>query len=204
MKKINFTFIILLIFNFCYPQKENSKDCKLNKVSENFNFKLVSTVKTINDIEITKATIQITDKKNNQIQEIKYSPQFIMSDDKPFCNAISYYKDTKEINEGLEEYHSFIVMDFNFDGLEDFAILNYEGSNAGPQYSFFLQGKNREFQKDKFLTESIRFFPSIFDKKNKTFTQTNPVGCCKINTRIYKITKTNNWKMVSSKQEDMK
>jgi hypothetical protein len=203
MKKINLTFIILLIFNFCQSQKENLKDCKLNKVSENFNFKLVTTVKTVNDVENTKVAIQISDKKNIQLQEIKYSPQYIMSHDKPFCNAISYFNSSKKINEGLEEYHTFIVMDFNFDGLEDFAILDYEGSNSGPQYSYFLQNKNTKFQKSKFLTESIRFFPSEFNSKNKSFTQSNPVGCCKINIVTYKCV-NNKWKILSSKQEDIK
>jgi hypothetical protein len=203
MKKINLTFIILLIFNFCHSQKENLKDCKLNKVSDNFNFKLVTTVKTVNDVESSKVAIQISDKKNNQLQEIKYSPQYIMSHDKTFCNAISYFNSSKNIDEGLEEYHTFIVMDFNFDGLEDFAILDYEGSNSGPQYTYFLQDKNTKFLKNKFLTESIRFFPSEFNLKNKSFTQSNPVGCCKINTVIYKFV-NNKWKILSSKQQEMK
>lgn len=38
-----------------------------------------------------------------------------------------------------------IALDVNFDGLEDFTIINYQGSNGGPQYAYYVQKPNIEF-----------------------------------------------------------
>lgn len=106
-------------------------------------------------------------------------------------------------NEGIENYHQFIVADYNFNGLEDFAILNYEASNAGPQYAFFLQNNKKQFKKQDAFPLQGSFFPKIIDPENKTLTISGPVGCCKINTTIYHLKPDNQWKMISSVEKKM-
>ena len=98
-------------------------------------------------------------------------------------------------SEGIEDYHK-ITLDINFDGLEDFAIINYEGGNGGPQYAYYIQKQNKQFELDKNLTENMRYFPVEINKKEKTLTISHPSGCCNTNTYKIQIQSSGEWKEV--------
>ena len=104
---------------------------------------------------------------------------------------VEIYRDTVEHSDetgakprGLyaEEY-SFVGGDFNFDGLEDFAVCNgREGGYGGPSYNVFLfdrrSGKFVESRALSRLTEGVYlglFFP---DAKKRRLTAYSKSGCC--------------------------
>ena len=112
--------------------------------------------------------------------------------------SVEIYRDTVEHNDetssnprGLyaEEY-SFVGNDFNFDGLEDFAVCNgREGGYGGPSYNVFLfdkhSGRFVESRPLSRLTEGVYlglFFP---DAKKKRLTAYSKSGCCYHETDVY-------------------
>ena len=104
---------------------------------------------------------------------------------------VEIYKDTVEHNDetgakprGLyaEEY-SFVGDDFNFDGLEDFAVCNgREGGYGGPSYNVFLfdrrSGKFVESRALSRLTEGAYLGLFFVDAKRKRLTAHSKSGCC--------------------------
>lgn len=47
-------------------------------------------------------------------------------------------------------------------------------------------------------------FPKIRNNTNHTLTISLPIGCCKIETTIFKLKENGEWEMISSKEENMK
>jgi hypothetical protein len=114
--------------------------------------------------------------------------------------SVEIYKETVEHNDeanpnprGLyaEEY-SFVGNDFNFDGLEDFAVCNgREGGYGGPSYNVFLfdkpSGRFVENRRLSRLTEGVYlglFFP---DAKKKRLTAYSKSGCCYHETDVFAV-----------------
>lgn len=117
---------------------------------------------------------------------------------------INYFSSDKKIKEGVENYHDFIIADFNFDNLEDFAILYDFGGNGGPLYSYYFQDKKDDtFKTEKQFPLNEGPFPKNIDRNNNTLTISGPRGCCKVSTTIFQL-KDNKWDVLSSKEEDMK
>jgi hypothetical protein len=111
---------------------------------------------------------------------------------------VEIYRETVEHNDetgakprGLyEEEYSFVGGDFNFDGLEDFAVCNgREGGYGGPSYNVFLfdkkTGRFAENPRLSRLTEGGYlglFFP---DPKTKRLRVHSKSGCCYHETEFY-------------------
>lgn len=180
--------------------QENEKITIKGKYSEKFHLQLEAKQNvSAENFSTSEIDINIVDKNENILQKIKYQPSFLMGSSLPI-QAIS--TDDKNFYNGIENYNKIIFGDFNFDDLEDFAFINYEGSNAGPQYTYFLQDKNRKFEINDFLTVNMRFFPKEKDEKNKILTIAHPVGCCQIRTTLIQLI-NDEWEVVSSEIEDM-
>lgn len=166
--------------------------------SSNFSLQLISDTSG-NDFSTSLIQINIIDKaKGRNIQKIEFQPEFLLGKTLP-NKAISIINNPKVKNE-VEQYHKIIVGDYNFDNLEDFAFINYEGSNSGPQYAFFLQQEDGVFKIDNYLSKNIKFFPKIINGKKQTLTTIQTVGCCKTKTIIYKL-ENNKWNIISSIEE---
>lgn len=151
-------------------------------------------VKTVSYTEDKKPkTIQIKIRgKNAQNQSINFNPEDLYSAPE---EAISFFNDPN-INQIINKQNlpEFIIADLNFDGLEDFAISNYVGGNAGTLYAYFIQNKDGKFNLDPYLTDKIRFFPRNIDFKNKTLTFLHLSGCCsQVNFKV-QLQNTNKWK----------
>lgn len=184
--------------SFSYIEENESK-------SELVSAKLIYEIKLIRNKgeEQGSVSINVLDKKSRKsLYHINFQPEFLFSDNTINQN-INYFDNSIKFKEGIENYHSFILDDFNFDGLEDFAIINYEGSNAGPQYAYFLQTPNKQFLNDNYLTSEVRFFPTEINKENKTLTISHPVGCCKNSTYTIQLQNNQIWKEIFSEITDM-
>ncbi|MBV6878682.1 hypothetical protein NG800_002220 [Epilithonimonas ginsengisoli] len=166
-----------------------------------FTFKILKKDGDDRPIEIK---IEIT--RNNKIsQTITYKPNFWQVAEEPFeVSQISYFQNNTPIKEGVENFHDFIIGDYNFDGLEDFAILYDSGGNGGPSYAYYFQNNNEEFYLDQDFLLNQGSFPKKIDHINHTLTTIVPVGCCKTSTTIFQLDKNNGWNVISEKEEDMK
>jgi len=178
----------------------NSKDLKAINIEGNYssNFILQLELQPNTTIKNNIVGIVVLDKDKKRLQKINYKPESLMGSNLP-KTATTIPKDSIR---NVENYDKIIFGDYNFDGLEDFAFINYEGGNAGPQYTYFIQKANKQFEIDEFLSNNMRFFPTKINNTEKTLTIKHPVGCCKIRTKIFQL-KNNNWIVISSTEKKL-
>lgn len=126
---------------------------------------------------------------------------FISSEFANCDNMTSYTTKFKADREIVDNYFGDIVVaDLNFDGNDDIAVINDCGGNGGPLYSYYIQTSKKKFILDSFLTDSMVFFPSEINSKNKTLTTYVHIGVCGLSEDIYKFNKTKkSWTKKSSK-----
>lgn len=130
------------------------------------------------------AWIIIKDKKNKKPQEIYFEP-----------NSWSTYSNLP--------CKDFIIKDFNFDGLEDFAIVWDEGGSNGKLFEYYFQNRNGIFFPIKTFPLQHGMLAEDINLKNKTITTKSVVGCCDYNINIYKLKSNETWE-ISSKQNKIK
>jgi len=200
--KLSYEFLNYLDEDLCQKSSNNQNSSKGNlTLSKNFSFKfLVSNIENKNKTQ--KIKIVLTNEKTNEIQKIDFIPESLLGDFNESPSNYSYFSNEKQIietSEGIEDYHKLIILDVNFDGLEDFAIINYEGGNGGPQYAYYIQKSNKQFALDLNLTNNVRYFPIEINKKEKSLTIGYPSGCCKIRTYKIQIQSNGEWKEIFSK-----
>lgn len=160
--------------------ESNDKTCEFNNISNNYKY-VVEAAEFTNEKENkypTSAWITITNKKNNKIQDIHYEP-----------NSWAIYRDLP--------CNDFIIKDYNFDGLEDFAFVWDSGGNGGKLYEYYLQDINGNFSLNDTFPLQHSVLPIEIDNKNKIITTSNPVGCCNINIKTYKLNNYGNWETTS-------
>ncbi len=174
--------------------------CTYNPVSAKFNFSIIVTKYSNDGKKPVEINIAVSGKSNSSPPvNITFRPEYWINNS---CSATSYIG-RSNTNEGIENYNKFIVADYNFDGLEDFAIVNYEGGNGGPRYTYFFQDVNNHFIKNKAFPLQDGFFPKKIDNQNKTLTISGPVGCCKISTTVYQLKAKDQWATVLTKEDKM-
>lgn len=199
---------------FSFDKVFKSNDDKNISVTENltllknFTFKFsTSKIQDENGSEKQKIRINLKNNKSNKIQEIDFIPESLVTtfDGNP-SNSVSYFNTQKMViksSQEIEGGYMLIALDVNFDGLEDFAIINYQGSNGGPQYAYYVQKPNKEFLMDKYLTEKVRFFPNEIDKNKKILTISHPSGCCEVQTSKFQIQPNGKWENIYSSLENI-
>jgi hypothetical protein len=188
---------------------KNSDKTENLTLFKNFIFKFsISKFEDENGNEEQKIKINLVNKQTNKIQEIDFIPKsLVIKFDVRSSNCISYFNMEKLIIKSYQEIEGgnmLIALDVNFDGLEDFAIINYQGSNGGPQYAYYVQKPNKQFVLDSYLTETVRFFPFEINKNKKILTIMHPSGCCQIQTYKFQIQPNGEWKNIYSNLEDIK
>lgn len=177
-------------------QKGNLINCEFNSISQNYTFS-ISSGKTDQEEFI----IDIENKKNQFHQLIKYRFNYLL-DNNISCTSISYFKKDIQIIEGVEDFHDFIIADFNFDQLEDFAILFDSGGNGGPLFSYFIQNKNGQFLKQEKFPLQESCFPKEINEKDKVLKTVLVRGCCKLISTSYQLN-SGEWKIISNIEKDM-
>nr|WP_199002131.1 hypothetical protein [Flavobacterium sp. ASV13] len=161
--------IIVLLILLIFPKIALAQTCLHKNLSKEFNFE-VKKIKISNEtIDSNTVKVIVYNKISNKKQEIKFGANFLFEKTFINCKAVRSYltginKDAEIID---NDFGDLIIADFNFDNLEDFAIKNDSGGNGGPTYNYYIQGKNKSFALDNFLTTEMEFFPSKFIIKNK-------------------------------------
>lgn len=85
------------------------------------------------------------------------------------CNAArslstGHNRDMEVVN---RDYGDLVVADFNFDGMDDFAVKMDRGSNEGAHYAFYVSGA-RGFTLETSLTDWPSRFPDEIDTVEKS------------------------------------
>lgn len=178
--------------------------CSHDDLSTQFSF-ITSLTRVTSDSCIV--SIIIIDKTSGlEHQQITYSSIFLHDTTFKDCNFARSYSTHK--NDTLAAYDNLfgdmIIADFNFDGKEDFAIIKESGGNGGPLNNFFVQNADSKFILDKFLSDSVEFYPSKIDKNKRTITTYVHAGACLISENIFSYnSKTKNWRIKGRKLIDV-
>lgn len=181
----------------------NAQVCKHLNLSKKFQFDLQFT-RTLNEEgnDTYKIDLRIVDKATNVIiQTITLHPEFIFSSDFDSCDAVKSFSTNVNTNKEVVDNDNgdFILVDLNFDGLEDFAIKSDSGGNGGPTYSFFIQNEEGKFTEEEYLTKTMEFFPLDIDKTKKRLTIYVHANAYQLSKTIFKYnSKTDKWKVVNS------
>ncbi len=124
--------------------------------------------------------------------------------DDTFANCDSVMSFTTKFNSKRQVVDNYfgdiVVADLNFDSRDDIAIINDYGGNGGTFYSYFMQGDDKTFTLDSFLTDSVTYFPSVIDKtKQRLITYVHAGACC-VGEQIYKYDKSKKaWRLTRHK-----
>ena len=203
-KSLNSNKIKAKSLNVKYDSIYN-RDCLYNDLSYNFDYE-IKIEKFINKEKYNDSCIVnviISDKKfHKKIDFLKLNLLFYYDNIFQNCDNVRSYFTGKNENQEVNDnnYGDFIVADFNFDTKEDIAIIN-ECTNSGNLYSFYIQDKDCKYKLDKFLTDSMSYFPSEINKKSKTLVTYIVGGVCWIGEHKYKFdNKINKWKQISHKK----
>jgi hypothetical protein len=169
------------------------------------NFKLVYYEHSRNKETINHYwTILIYDKKMNLLDSVVQPTYLFFSDFVNFDESRSYITGVNKNKAVCDNYYGdFVVADFNFDLKNDFAIINDIGGNGGTFYSYYIQQGDHKFVLDKFLTDSMTYFPTKFIKKDKILVTYAHAGVCWLGEHKYKLDKTNKWAELSYKEIDV-
>jgi hypothetical protein len=158
-------FFLLCVSSFC-----NAQNCIDKNLSKKFNFNIY--LKSLDEKEFGKANVvlAIFDKAtNDELQIIRIESEFIFKS-KSFidCSNNVNYLDNVNNKKKIQDndFGDFIIADFNFDGKEDIALKHEEGGNGGPLYNFYLQDDSGRFERNKYLSGEMMYFPHIIDSKN--------------------------------------
>ena len=182
------------------PLNEANLLCGHENLSDKFSFYVYSANDDEENPKVVNIVIQ--NKETSAKQELEHELNYISNLDL-ICKGISYFNKNKEIDEGLESFHGFIVADYNFDKLEDFAILYDTGGNGGPWFSYYLQNENGYFYlPDSFPLNPSSYFPVEINAENKTLKLQHPAGATKISTTVFQL---NNgvWDIILSEQTEI-
>lgn len=177
--------------------------CSYKKLSKDFNFKISLLPK---EDYLMQVKITVSDKWDaKKKQTLSIDTYGIYPDSFNDCkNARSFStKINSELPTGNEnDSGNFIVADFNFDGLEDFAVKIDIGGNGGPLYYYFIQGEDEKFYKSSYLSDIVKFFPIEINQKKKTITTYLHANTYQQHRRIFKYNqKAKKWKLIYSKLE---
>ncbi|WP_417070540.1 lysozyme inhibitor LprI family protein [Niveibacterium terrae] len=166
--------------NFCLsvPLAERRAEIHITKASKQLAFTIAKLGYTPDD---TAARLLVQDAKSRRTLLDVNIPNIVLSTEggELLVNSARLYDDQGTINVG----------DFNFDGLDDFAVqIGNEGSYGGPNYAVFLRTPNGFVHNQRMsdLTiEGLGFFG--FDAKTKTLSTFSKSGCCDHWETIYKV-----------------
>lgn len=182
--------------------KDLTTECYFDQLSSQFNFRLF-----VNYITEDSAVLTVTTSNKHVdkiIDSIIINSEYIMlppmnGDCKDVRSYSTGFNQNKEIVDNSPG--DFIVADFNFDGLDDFAVAVNIGGNGGYIYAFYIQNKKGKFLIDTFLSDKMLRFPVLFDKKKRTLmtsVHANTYQNCETKFQL-----TNGkWKVISSKLVD--
>ena len=191
-------------------QVNNIEYCNQTDLSPQYDY-TIFVKRNVNE-EIDELLVQIRNKTTKEILEKNISlvdidgvKNYYYKSTFTNCNLVRSFLTGHNINKrpyDLDE-GDFIVGDFNFDNIEDFAIKIDSGNNSGPSYGFYIK-QGIGYKLDRFLTKEVRFLPEELNNVNNTITTNIIIGCCSTRERVYQyISRNKRWVILSSEDKNM-
>lgn len=169
-------FLFLLFSGFC----ASAQRCNYTDLSDEFEFATNMRRYKVGKVgDSCQVRIFVTNKRNNQpLQKISYSSLDFFDDAFLNCENVRSYTTGKNKKNEVENgnYGDLVVADFNFDGKEDFAVINHSGGISGPSYSFYMQVKDKQFELDSMMSSLVNFFPAEMHRTAKKLVTIVPVS----------------------------
>lgn len=208
-----FKCIVVLIVFFAivsYKKKEGTKQnvCVYNNLSDKYIYEILTKKKISGDrTEVTDVYITITAKADlKKIQTIhRFGDEVKNLSKNTFKNPIasrSYVTGFKKNIKAIDgDYGDLIIVDFNFDNREDFAIVKDFG--FAYFYDFYYQNENNRFIIDTFFSNhNSGLFPK-FDTDKKTMIYSGRNGSLGFWSEYYKFeVPSKKWILEKSEQEN--
>ncbi|MBK7302271.1 MAG: hypothetical protein IPI90_03260 [Saprospiraceae bacterium] len=179
--------------------------CIYKNLSDKYDYKvkLLSIESQEKDTRNRLIKIEVYEKLTyNLIDSFSNTPGYLFPGVFSNCEKCRSYRTNfnleTEILDG--DFGDIIIADFNFDSREDIAVIHESGMSSGSTYNYYIQTLESKFTLDSFLSESMQFFPSIINSKNKTLTTYVMGGACHLGEHVYKYNiKKLRWKEISHK-----
>jgi hypothetical protein len=152
-------------------------------------------------IEANQCPVEVTviDKSSKKtIQQISFKAPTLGYRSFVNCNFVRSYSTGKNRNAIITDtdFGDIVVADFNFDSREDIAI-RFDDENGGTYYRFYIQGKDRQFHLDSFLTDSMTLVPTYFNRTKKRLTTYQHAGAGFEGEQIYQLdVRKNKWSLI--------
>jgi hypothetical protein len=141
--------------------------------------------------------VYLSDKATHElVDSMLVTSDFLLKEVFMNCgNVMSYSTKFNTDMEVVDNYYGDIVIaDLNFDDREDVVVTHDSGGNGGPFYSYFLQTDSRTFSLDRFLTDSMTYFPAKLNSHEKTLVTYVHAGTCGLGEHVYQLDpKTARW-----------
>jgi hypothetical protein len=151
--------------------------------------------------------LYLNDKTTHKVVDsILVTSSFLLKDVFMNCGNVMSYSTKFNIDMDIVDnyYGDIIIADLNFDNKEDVVVTNDSGGNGGTFYSYFLQTENRTFALDRFLTDSVTYFPTQVNRDKKTLVTYVHAGVCGMGENVYQLDqKTHTWTSTSHKVIDV-
>lgn len=140
--------------------KEEEKCCTFTDLSYTYIYKITTTELTNDSTEsVTKRIDLIIYNKtsNFPVDSLRILSDELLLEVLKDSNSVRSYITNKNTSAEILDNHygDVVIEDFNFDSLEDIAVINESGSYSGPRYLFFIQSKNGKFIIDTFLSTIV-------------------------------------------------
>jgi hypothetical protein len=182
-----------------------TNSCELTNLSEqfdiNFHISRYSDERAIYDSCLIK--LMIADKQTKKkTDSTELMSLFLFRDTYSYCDSVTSFSTNYNNNRTVVDnyFGDIVVADFNFDNKDDIAFITEIGGNGGPLYSYYLQADNKKFYIDKYLTDSVTYFPQIIDKNRHSLTTRVHAGACCTGVHVYQFNKsTRMWRQLSHK-----
>lgn len=117
------------------------------------------------------------------------------------CNSMKSF--TTGFNSSMQIVDNYfgdmVIADLNFDTLDDIAIIDDTGGNGGSEYLYYTQTQDKKFKLDKFLTDSMTYFPQKIDNKKHSLTTFVHAGACCLGKHVYHLNADTTWHQISHK-----
>jgi hypothetical protein len=222
---LKYSLIFLLVIFFSCSSKHPEKDstplkseeskpeftlsstmkCEQTKLSRQFD--MVIDVKRYSDTskiwDSCSVRILIRDKLTKAFSDsILLSSVFFAGELFANCDSMVSYTTKFNTKRPIVDnmFGDIIVADVNFDDRDDIVVVREAGSNSGSLYKYFIQSGEALFRTDKFLTDSVAYFPDVIDSSKWQLTTRAIAGGCCVSENIYQLDKsTKEWKRVGHK-----
>ena len=200
--KIAFLVLFILFIGCDLKLSRPSADvaeCLHTNLSKDFDFKVNAQHFLMEDGVADSLDVDITviNKHTKAEKQIHFGSGWMFEETYTDCGHVRSYTTNVKPNAEIadNDFGDIVVADMNFDCRDDFVIKKNSGGNTGPDYAFYIQDEKGGFNEDRFLTDSVGYFPDDIDAAKKQITTVAMAGAWCVSERIYSYdTITKKWK----------